>query len=85
MDTYFRSSRYNQKIISRILKYQAPRGCKQLPVFTVSSLITESKRIFVGLPMEEGKGLRYEDISSPTTLEYPENVDSTDSDDSDED
>jgi hypothetical protein len=84
MDSYFRSSRYNQKIVSRILKYQAPWSCKQLPVLTVNSPIIGSRRIFVGLPVQESEGLRYEDISSPTTLEYPENVDSTDSE-SDED
>lgn len=84
MDTYFRYSRYNQKIAARVLEYKAPRGCKRLPMFTVNQPIMGSKRVFVGQSLEllrKGERLRYEDVSSPGNFEYPDSVDS-DSDDS---
>lgn len=79
MDKYFRYSRYNQKIVVRVLQYRAPRGCKRLPIFTVKSPTIGSDIVFVSQPpdsMEER--LRYENVSSPANLEYPDSVDTDD-------
>lgn len=84
MDTYFRYSRYNQKIVARVLEYKAPRGCKRLPMFTVNQPMMGSKRVFIGQSPDElrkGERLRYEDVSSSGNFEFTDS--DSDSDDSD--
>ncbi|KAF8804188.1 hypothetical protein BYT27DRAFT_6712086 [Phlegmacium glaucopus] len=81
-DPHHRYLRYNPKIVSRVLKYKAPLGCKRLPIFTLNSPTSAAKpeRVFVGQSpdsLKKGEELQYNDISPP---EHPDNMD-TESDD----